>query len=115
MWPGTVKGFLFLESVEGNVTASTAAGDVSIHLTDHSKVDIDSPQGETKVTVPEDVLSSIELRTEDLEVDNSLIMDITERDASSNKLRGKHVLDSISRHHRVFGSPIVCYFFIEEN
>ena len=74
-------------SVEGSLTARNTQGDMHLHLTNHTKVEV-TAQGHVNITVPETVSSQVEIITEDLGVDDSLILDIQSRDMKATSIEG---------------------------
>jgi hypothetical protein len=75
-------------SVEGSLTAGNTQGDIDIHLTNHTKVEVTAQSGHVNITVPETVSSQVEIITEDLGVDDSLILDIQSRDMKATSIEG---------------------------
>ena len=75
-------------SVEGSLTARNTQGDMDIHLTNHTKVEVTAQSGHVNITVPETVSGQVEIITEDLGVDDSLILDIQSRDMKATSIEG---------------------------
>lgn len=77
-----------LESVDGSLTTCISDGDVDVHLTSHTDVNLSTACGDVNITVPEEVSSEVQIQTENLEVDDTLILDIKSRDMESKTIDG---------------------------
>mgnify|MGYP001796386779 FL=1 len=62
---------------------------MDIHLTNHSEVELTAQSGEANISVPETMSSNVEIITDDLDVDDSLILDIQSRDMKATSIQGK--------------------------
>ncbi|XP_067934738.1 protein FAM185A-like [Watersipora subatra] len=75
-------GNVNINSADGELYAHAVKGDLNVHLAEYSSVELLAPSGSVAVSVSETAAGPVEMKTQNLDVDDSLILDLQSDDKS---------------------------------